>query len=224
VAEGEAGHAILLDRRPIRTPGRAPLALPSRALAEAIAAEWRRQGEHIDPATMPLTRLADSIIDGVARARGKVVAEIVCYAGSDLLCYRAEEPEGLVARQNEAWDPILDWASRECGVRLACAAGAMPRTQPAKSLSVFRQRIEKESDFVLGAVADMTALTGSAILALAVLRGRLSAGEAWAGAHVDEDWQIAQWGEDAEASARRLMRWRDMQAAALMAALARSGA
>jgi chaperone required for assembly of F1-ATPase len=220
VAEGETGHAVLLDERPIRTPGRAPLRVPAKALAEAIAAEWRQQAEHIDPATMPLTRLANSIIDGVARARGEVVADIVAYAGSDLLCYRAGEPEGLVARQRQAWDPVLDWAAADCGIDLVRVAGVQPHAQPERSLNIFRQQIENESDFVLGVLADMTALMGSALLALAVLRGRLSAGEAWAAAHVDEDWQISRWGEDAAAAHRRRLRWRDMEAAALMVALA----
>lgn len=219
VAAEEGGHTVLLDKKPIRTPAKARLLLPTAALAEAVAAEWRGQGEHIEPAAMPLTRLANSVIDGVAQARAEVAEEVVSYAACDLLCYRAEEPQGLIARQDAAWDPVLDWAAAECGVRLHRIAGVMPQSQPEGSLLAFRRAIEAEDDFALGALADMTALTGSALLALAVLRGRLSAEAAWQAAHVDEDWQISQWGADAEAAQRRAMRWRDMQAAALMAAL-----
>jgi len=221
-AEAQDGFRVLLDEKPLVTPAKAPVILPARRLAQSIAAEWRKQGERIEPATMPLTRLAFTIIDRVARARVAVVDAIVAYAGSDLLCHRAGEPEGLIARQTAAWDPILDWAAEECGIRLAPVAGVMPRTQPTETLNIFRQEIENESDFVLGALADMTALTGSAILALAVLRGRLSVQEGWAAAHVDEDWQIAQWGEDEEAARRRQMRWLDMQAAARLVELLRA--
>jgi len=222
VAEGRGGFRVLLDEKPLLTPAKAPVILPARALAQSIAAEWRKQGQRVEPATMPLTRLANSIIDGVAHAREEVVEDIVADAGSDLLCYRAGEPEGLVARQTAAWEPILDWAAEQCGIRLARVTGVGHRAQPEEALNIFRQQIENESDFVLGALAGMTALSGSAILALAVLRGRLSAQEAWAAAHVDEDWQIAQWGEDEVAAKRRQMRWLDMQAAARLVELLRA--
>lgn len=219
VEEGGEGFRPLLDAKPVRTPAKALLSVPSRALAEAIAEEWRAQGPHIDPASMPLTRLANTIVDRIVPARDGIVESLVAYAGADLVCYRAEAPEGLAARQSEAWDPVLDWAAEECGIRLTRIVGVMPRAQDNESLNVFRQAIQNEGDFVLGALADMTHLTGSALLALAVLRGRLSAEQAWAAAHVDEDWQISQWGEDAEASARRAARFRDMLAAARMAAI-----
>lgn len=219
VEEGEGGFRVLLDERPIRTPGKALLLLPAQALAQAIAEEWQAQEADIDPAAMPLTRLANTVLDRVARSRKGVIDEIVAYAGSDLLCYRAEEPEGLVARQCDLWDPILAWAAAEYGIRLVCVAGIMPRAQDEEVLSKFRQQIENEDDFVLGALADMAALMGSALLALAVLRGRLTAKAGWAAAHVDEDWQISQWGEDSEAASRRAARFADMQAAARMAAM-----
>ncbi|MDP2621702.1 MAG: ATP12 family protein [Hyphomicrobiales bacterium] len=217
-AKTKSGFHVLLDGSPIQTPARTPLVLPARALAEAIAAEWQVQGTNIDPAALPLTRLAFTVIDRVARAREAVIDALVAYAGSDLVCYRAEEPEGLIARQRQAWDPVLAWAAEQ-GLELVTVAGLTPRAQPRKALDGFREQIEIESDFILGALADMTGLMGSALLALAVLRRRLSAEEAWAAAHVDEDWQIAQWGEDAEAAQRRRARWCDMQAAARLAAL-----
>lgn len=208
--------AVLLDGRPVRTPGKAPLALPTRALAEAVAAEWRAQGTHIEPSSMPLTRLVNTVLDGVRRERAAVVGQIVAYAGSDLLCYRAGAPEGLAGRQRAAWDPVLAWAAGEFGLRFRLAEGVMHVAQPGDVLGRFRQLIEDEGDFALGALSSMTGLTGSALLALAVRRGRLDADAAWEAAHVDEDWQIAQWGADEEAAARRRKRKREMDAAALV--------
>ena len=218
--EADGGFALRLDGRAVRTPGKAVLAVPDAELAEAIAGEWRGQGKEIDPATMPLTRLANTVIDRIAGtdAGGPVIDEIVAYAGSDLLCYRAEEPEGLVTRQRAAWDPVLAWAEEALGARFVLAAGVIHIEQPPQTLENLRREIEKESDFLLGALASITNLTGSALLAIAVLRGRLSVEEAWAAAHVDEDWQIAQWGRDEEAEARRAFRWGDRQAAARMIA------
>lgn len=214
-ARTKGGFQVLLDDRPIRTPAKTPLVLPSQALAEAVAEEWEAQETNIDPAALPLTRLAFTVLDRVAHAREAILDAMVAYAGSDLVCYRAEEPEALIARQAEAWDPILAWAAGQ-GIALVTVTGVMPRTQPRKALDSFRQQIENENDFVLGAIADMTGLMGSALLAFALLRGRLTPKEAWAAAHVDEDWQFSQWGEDAEAAKRRRTRWRDMQAAARM--------
>ena len=221
-AKTKGGFQVLLDARPLLTPGKAALLVPTQALAEAIAAEWEAQRAHIDPAALPLTRLAFTVIDRVAGAREGVIDAIVAYAGSDLLCYRAEEPDKLVARQRHVWDPILAWAAAEHGLHLVTGTGVMPRTQTREALDIFRQHIENDSDFVLGALADMTRLTGSALLALAVLRGPLSAEQAWAAAHVEEDWQIGRWGEDEEAKLRRARRWRDMRAAARMAAMVAS--
>lgn len=225
VEAGGGGFALRLDGRAVRTPGKAVLAAPDAELAEAIAEEWRAQDKEIDPATMPLTRLANTVIDRIAgaQASGPVIDEIIAYGGSDLLCYRAGEPEGLVERQREAWDPVLAWAEAVLGVRFVLAAGVVHVEQDPGITEKLRQEIENENDFVIGALASITNLTGSALLALAVLRGRLSAEEAWGAAHVDEDWQISQWGRDVEAEARRAFRWGDMQAAALViASLSRS--
>lgn len=218
--EREGGFAILLDGKPARTPAKHPLALPSRALAEAVASEWAGQGEHIDPATMPLTRLAHAAIDGVAGGAEAVAAEIVSYAGSDLLLYRATEPEDLVAAQAKHWDPVLAWAGEVLGARFTLAEGVKHVAQPEAAIHAIRAEIARyESPFKLAALMSLTNISGSALLALALARGRLSADAAWAAAHVDEDWNVQRWGEDAEAMARRVARRLEFEAAARMLAL-----
>ena len=212
------GSALLLDDKKVRTPGKAPFIVPNKALAEAIAEEWRGQGERIDPLTMPLTRLANSVIDGVAGSEGAVIDDILKYAGSDLLCYRAEGPKGLVALQTKHWDPILAFAKQDLGVPMRLSEGVMHVEQPQASLDAIKKRLSTFDPWSLAALHVMTGLSGSALLALAVALGRLSPEEAWAAAHVDEDWQIAQWGEDEEAKQRRENRHRDFTAAARMLA------
>jgi chaperone required for assembly of F1-ATPase len=212
--EGEGGASLLLDCKPVRTPGEAPLILPNRTLAEAVAEEWRQQSERIDPGTMPLTRLANSIIDGVTGRESAVIGDILSYAGSDLVCYRAEGPEPLVALQAKHWDPVVAFAKSDLGVPMRLAAGVMHVGQPQASLDVLRQRLETFDPFSLGALHVITGLGSSALLALAVALQRLTPEEAWAAAHVDEDWQISQWGDDDEARLRRANRWRDFAAAA----------
>ena len=212
----EAGFAVFLDGRLARTPGRHPLAAPRRLLAEALAAEWAAQGERIDPATMPLTRLANAAIDRVAGEMAAVAADIVKYAASDLVCYRAAEPQSLADRQEEIWSPLLAWAKDALGARFALAAGIMPVAQDAATLAAIGRAVAPFDAFRLTALHATTTLTGSAVIALAVARGRLSAEEAWRAAHVDEDWQMSQWGADETAMASRALRWRDMQAAALI--------
>ncbi len=218
--EGGAA-ALLLDGKPVRTPGKAPLALPNAAAAEALAEEWRAQGERIDPSTMPLTRLTNSAIDGVRGQEAAVAADIARHAGSDLVCYRADGPEGLIAAQAKHWDPVLAWAERELGAPFRRVAGITHVEQPAASLEAIARRLEGFDAFALAALHVMTQLTGSALLALGVALRRLTPEEAWAAAHVDEDWQIGQWGEDAEAAARRVNRKRDFDAAAKLLELVR---
>jgi chaperone required for assembly of F1-ATPase len=219
--QSPSGFRVLLDGKPMRTPAKAQFAVPSRRLAEAIAAEWEAQREHIDPRTMPLTRLANSAIDGVRGGEAEVRAAIAGYAANDLVCYRATGPEELVQRQKEAWDGLLAWAVTTLGVRLRVGEGIMPVAQPEAAPSAVVAALEGLDAFALAAVHVMTTLTGSALLALAHARGRLTAEAAWAAAHVDEDWQIGQWGEDAEAKARRQHRWAEMRAASRMLALVR---
>jgi chaperone required for assembly of F1-ATPase len=212
--EGAGGASLLLDGKPVQTPGKASLILPNRALAEAVAEEWRRQGTRIDPATMPLTRLANSVIDGVKGREGAVIGDILGYAGSDLVCYRAGGPEPLVALQAKHWDPVVAFAKSDLGAPMRLAAGVMHVAQPRASLDKIKQQLAGFDMWNLAALYIMTGLTGSALLALAVALQRLSPEEAWAAAHVDEDWQISQWGEDDEARLRRANRWRDFTAAA----------
>ena len=211
VGEG-APCPVLLDGRAVRTPAGSTLAAPSRPLAQAIAAEWDAQGERIDPDTMPLTRLANTIIDGVAPNPGPVTDEIVKYLGSDLVCYRADTPEGLVRAQGRSWDPILMWARETLGARFVLTEGVVFVEQPEHAVAASRKAIPPDP-WRLGAVNLITTLTGSALIALAVAAKRLNLEEAWASAHVDEDWNMDFWGRDELAMQRRAARFADMQAA-----------
>jgi chaperone required for assembly of F1-ATPase len=219
VADRDGGFALLLDGKPVRTPGKKQLSLPSRALAEAVAEEWAAQKERIDPTTMPLTKLANSAIDGVTGREDAVIGDILNYAGSDLLCYRAEGPRGLIEAQQAHWDPVLAWAKSALGAPFVLAEGIVHVAQPQASLDRLREALKGHDPFGLAALHVMTGLTGSALLALAVALGRMTPEQAWEAAHVDEDWQIAQWGEDAEAASRRAARRRDFDAAARALAL-----
>lgn len=217
----ERGHSIVLDGRPVRTPQRSQLIVPTEALAAVLADEWQSQGEHIDPATMPASRIVNSTIDAVVPNLSTVRADIVAFAGSDALCYRADEPADLAARQAEAWDPVLAWARDELGAAFKTQVGIVHVEQPTQTLEAIARSVDTLSAFEVAPLHVMTTLTGSAVLALAVAHGRLSAGEAWDAAHIDEDWQIAKWGEDWEAKERRQRRWKDMQAAAQILATLR---
>ncbi|MGZ8401243.1 MAG: ATP12 family chaperone protein [Methyloceanibacter sp.] len=214
-----AGASLLLDGKPVRTPAKAQLVLPTRALADAVAQEWRAQGERIDLTTMPLTKLANSAIDGVAGREQAVIDDIMSHAAADLVCYRAAGPPGLVEAQTKHWDKVLAWAADALAAPLKLGEGVVHVAQPRASLDRIRHALAGRDAFSLAALHVMTALTGSALLALAVASGQMTPEETWAAAHVDEDWQIGQWGEDGEAAARRKTRWRDFAAAALMFSL-----
>jgi chaperone required for assembly of F1-ATPase len=215
VAERDGGFALVLDERGARTPAKNPLVLSTRPLAELLAAEWNAQCETIDPASMPATRIANSAIDGVATKIAEVRAEIASYASADLLCYRAREPEALVEAQAAAFDPVLEWARETLGARFVLSEGVMHVAQPQPALKAIEAALNEVDDpFAVAALHVMTTLTGSSLLALAAARGRLSAEDAWRAAHVDEDFQISRWGEDADAATRRAARWREMAAAA----------
>src|SRR5579884_2107793 len=194
----EEGHVVRLDKKPAHTPAHRPLTVPTAALAQAIAAEWQAQSEHIDPATMPLTRLANTIIDGVAQAGGPVRAEIEKYLASDLLFYPAATPQALRERQARYWDPILAWARQALGADFRQGEGVIHVGQPRAALEA------------------VTTLTGSALLALALLRGAASSEAAWQAAHVDEDWNWEQWGHDPIALERRAFRHAEFEAAVAM--------
>ncbi|MDK1489299.1 ATP12 family chaperone protein [Sinorhizobium sp. 7-81] len=211
----DGAHAVLLDGRTVRTPARHPLAVPTRKLADLLAAEWDAQAEVIDPAAMPITRIVNTAIDGVAVDHRAVFDDILRFAGSDLLCYRADSPEGLVARQNDLWNPVLDWAAQSLGARFILIEGVIHQEQPPEAISAYAEGLRAfATPLGLACLHTLTTLTGSALLALAFAMGRLTAEEAWTAAHVDEDWQIEHWGTDDEAFRRRENRWQEMQAAA----------
>ena len=226
VDERDGGFALLLDGRAAKTPAKRALALPSEAAALAVAAEWSAQATVIDPAVMPLTRIANSAIDGVAEQMAAVADEVKTYVTSDLLAYRAAEPEQLVAAQAEAWDPVLAWVREAFGARFTLAEGVTFVAQPPATLAALGQVVDAivgqgpAAPFRLAALHVMTTLTGSALLALAVMHGRLAPEEAWAAAHVDETFQESRWGSDAEALERRRRRLADMRAAATLGLLA----
>lgn len=206
--------SVLLDSRMLRTPAKAPLLLPTLALAEAVAEEWNAPGTVVDPEDLPLTRAANSAIDRVGPARDAVVTSLTAYGESDLLCYRAEEPEALRTRQAAAWDPLLVWAATELGAPLWSTTGLMPHAQPAASLAAFREALVSFDAFALTAVSDLVTISGSLILGLAVARGRLGVVEAFEISRVDEEWQNAQWGTDADEEIVVARRLRDVSRAA----------
>ena len=216
VGETVGGYAVLLDGKTVRTPSKKPLAVPRRATAQALAAEWDAQVKIINPATMPLTRLVNSAIDGVIGQEREVAADAAKFAGSDLLCYRADLPEGLVALQKQHWDPVLAWAARDLGCQFNVTIGVRYVAQPPDALAKIATLVARYDPFTLAGLHSMTTLMGSVLLALAVARGHLTGQAAWTAAHVDEDWQISLWGTDDEAVARRQSRWRDMQAAMVL--------
>ncbi len=204
---------VALDGRLAKTPSKRLLALPTRDLAEALVAEWNAQGKEILAETMPLTRLANTIVDGVIGNEAAVRDDIVAFAGSDLACYRAAAPEGLVEAQSREWDPVLAWARDELGANFQTAIGILHVAQPQAATECVSRALDGLNAWQLTALHQMTTLTGSALIAIACFKGAITVEEAWRAAHVDEDWQISQWGDDDEAMARREQRWRDMQAA-----------
>lgn len=224
ISESAPFH-ILLDGRQIKTPKKRPLAVPTRALAEALAEEWRAQGEHIDPTRMPLTRFANTAIDAVADTREAVADDITAYAGSDLVCYRAETPAELVERQAEHWDPIVAWANETLDTEFRVVFGIMHVAQPNAALAAYSGALPRDDAMRLTGLHVITTLTGSALIALALFREWLSAKVAWNAAHVDEDYQISLWGEDREALARRRGRRAEFDAAVhFLALLGKPGA
>lgn len=214
------GYALLLDGRVVKTPARRSMAVAERPVAEALAAEWQAQGERIDPATMPLTRIVNATIDHVAGAMPAVRAEIVKYAGTDLICYRAEAPQSLAETQASAWDPLVGWARAELGAPLIVTKGVIHVPQPEIALAAVARALERYEPLNLASISTVTSLTGSAVIALGLARGRLSPQEAWDAALIDEEWQMRLWGRDETAAVARAFRWREMQAAALILATA----
>ena len=197
----DGGFTVKLDGRPVRTPAKAALILPTQAMADAIAAEWDAQGELVDPRVMPVTRGANAAIDKVRAQRDEVIALLAEYGDSDLLCYRAAGPDGLIKRQAAAWDPPLDWAAETLNARLFVCEGVMHVAQKPAALAALTAQVAAFDDFALAAVHDLISLSGSLILALAVTKDAITVEKAWAISRVDEHWQMEHWGEDEAAVA-----------------------
>jgi len=198
---GDRGFQIELDGRPVRTPAKATLALPTRALAEAVAAEWRDQGEVIDPGAMPLTRIANTAVDKVAVQRAEVADLVAAYGESDLVCYRADGPPGLVARQAAGWDPLVAWAAEALGAPLQVGTGVMFLPQPEASVAALRARVHALGAWQLAPFHDLVALSGSLVIGFAAIETDRSRRELWDLSRIDETWQAEQWGADEEAAA-----------------------
>ena len=202
VAPAEGGFGIFLDGKSVKTPARNLLTVPSEKLANAIAAEWRRQGEEIVATSMPLLRLANSVIDGVAANRQAVIAAILRFGENDLLCYRAHQPPDLAARQRQGWDPLLDWVRQKHGAQMTVAEGLTHVDQTQESLAALRHALQGFDAFTLGGLHVIASITGSAVLALAVAQDEISGAQAFALSRIDEIYQAEKWGEDVEAAKR----------------------
>jgi chaperone required for assembly of F1-ATPase len=213
VVEAPDGFQITLDGKPIRTPSGRTVTVPTREIAAAIAAEWEAQGEFIDPLTMPLTRFANSVVEAVVDRVDAVIEDAAKYFQSDLLFYRAGHPDALIAREAKHWDPVLFWAADTLGAHFILTEGIMHVRQPDAAVAAARAALPGDP-WSIAAFHVITTLTGSALLALALLKGVLDADAVWAAAHVDEDWNREQWGVDEEVAARRAARLIDFQAAA----------
>jgi chaperone required for assembly of F1-ATPase len=213
-------NGVALDGRPLKTPMKHALIVPTRALAEAIAAEWQAQGEKIEPETMYLTKLANTAIDRVPLHRAAIEQELIDYAGSDLVCYRAEAPADLVKRQALHWDPVLKWVLKEVAADFVVTSGVVHRQQKEETLEGFRSRLRALTPFKTTSLHTLTTLTGSALTALMLIEQAIDADQAWAAAHVDEDYQIEHWGWDHDAKLRRDRRHEEFLAAIRFAELA----
>lgn len=207
-----AGNRILLDGRPVKTPGRADLSAPTLGLAQAIADEWSGQGEEIDPRGMKMTGLANAAIDRIGAERETFARGLAVFGESDLLCYRAEGPAPLVARQAERWDPILDWARSHYHIEFEVASGVMHKKQPEETVSRLRQAVLARDAFALAGLSHLVTVSGSLLVALALAEGVIDLETAWAASTVDEEWQLETWGSDAEAGQALAARRADFEA------------
>jgi len=206
------GFAIALDGKQVRTPSGRPLLAPTRDIADGIAAEWNAQVETIDPLTMPLTRFANSVVEGVIGRVDEVAADAAKFLGSDMLFYRAGHPETLVAREGQHWDPVLCWAADTLGAHFVLAEGIIHVSQPEAAIRAART-VFPTDPWSVAAFHVVTTLTGSALLALALANGFRDEDQVWAAAYVDEDWNGEKWGVDEEVAARRAARLVDFKAA-----------
>ncbi|MEM8877489.1 MAG: ATP12 family protein [Pseudomonadota bacterium] len=210
------GFELQLDGRPLRSPAKAPIIVPRSQIADTLAAEWGSQGDYIVPGAMPVTRIVNTALDGVSQERDAVAAQTASFILSDLVCYRAEHPTALVALQAKAWDPVIAHIEQATGSVMKTATGIIAVEQDTGLQQIVRERLLPLDDFALAGAASIVTLTGSAGLLIALLDGALDGDAVWAAAHVDEDWNIAQWGEDAEATERRVQRRREFDAAILL--------
>ncbi len=215
VVEEDDGFAVVLDGRSVKTPAKTPLVVPTEQLAQQIAAEWDAQVDEIDPLTMPVTRRANAALDKVARQHAEVAAMIAEYGESDLLCYRATGPIELVARQTEHWDPLLEWAASELDAQLTTTQGVMHIKQSDEAIQTLSKLVHGLDNFQLTGFYDLVSISGSLILALAVIRGRLTPQDAWSLSRLDDEWQIEQWGRDEEAEDLALSKESDFVSAAI---------
>ena len=197
----DEGFAIQLDGRPVKTPAKKLIALPTRGLADAVAAEWAAQKDHVDPGSMPMTRTANAAIDKVALQHAEVADMLAAYGDTDLLCYRADSPAELVARQSSLWDPALDWTETTLGARLNAVAGVMHEPQSPDALARLSARVHALDPFRLAAFHDLVLTSGSLVLAFAAADDWQDAETIWQMSRLDELWQIEHWGEDPEAQA-----------------------
>ena len=203
---------IALDGKVVKTPLKAPLRLPARAMAELVAAEWAEQGEKIDLEAMFCTKLANTAIDRMSRERARLADEVLAYANSDLVCYRAEGPELLSLRQGAHWDPVIAWSRAALGAMIETRIGVMHRGQPPAALDAVQRAISGFGDFALAAVHALTVNTGSALIALMLACEAIGGDKAWAAANVDEDYQWELWGKDTQAVMSRVLRYSDFDA------------
>jgi chaperone required for assembly of F1-ATPase len=213
VVATEGGFAVRLDGKPVKTPAGKPLAVPTHALAEAVAGEWQAQGGEVRPETMPLTQLATTALDRVGPERAAILEQLGNYAGTDLLCYRADQPVDLAERQAAAWQPLLDWAARTFDAPLKVTTGVLAIDQSPQALAALARHVDGFDTWRLTALQAATAAMGSMVLGLALTEGRLPAAEAFALAQLDETYQVEKWGDDAEAADRRAALARDVDAA-----------
>ncbi len=220
--QDSSGFVVTLDGRDVKTPAKRALAVPQAALAEAITAEWNAQGTHIDPGTMPFTRFANSVIDGVSDRFVEVVADLAGYAGSDLLCYRADSPARLVERQGAHWDPILDWVDEQFGARFLVAEGVIFQAQEPEAIERIRAELARLDPWALAAVHTVTTLTGSVLIALALAKDRLDPDATWIAGSLEDHWSLEIWGHDEEAAERLAHRKREFDAAVAFLAATKS--
>ncbi len=221
VAKRNGGFTVTLDGRPVPTPANASLILPTRILAEAVATEWQSQGDEISPQSMRLTRLANTAIDRVSRQRDAVIDEVAGYAGTDLVCYRAERPAALAARQRAAWQPLVEWVARRYDVHLAVTTGVMPIEQPPTATGALRRAVAVVDNMMLTGLHSATGALGSLVIALALAERHIDARRAWELSLIDDTCQIEQWGDDGEAARRRAALREDIASAARFMELSR---